>query len=303
MGLKTFIRWPGNKSKYIKQLRAFLPPDIINNNMKGRYIEPFLGSGAMFISLHEIVNGNGGWILGDMNEDLMSCWKLVRDDPQYIISYFKRFQARFAPMTLNEKLHYCQKLTANIPKLPPGSKKRAAIYMLMRFTALFGHILRRGRFVFNTLEVDVYYGKRPLWYFSDKYYALLHKVSEVLRNKKGMLLSGSYKKALKKARTGDFVYLDPPYIEEHDYQFNYNKGERIDTAFVDELVSEVRKLDAKGVRWMMSQADTPTIRNAFKGYDIKTIKVYRIASRDYKTELLIRGRPGLLALAPHAKGC
>jgi hypothetical protein len=41
---------------------------------------------------------------------------------------------------------------------------------------------------------------------------------------------------------GDFVFLDPPYFEQHDYQFNYNIDEKIDLNFLYQLLNEVMKL-------------------------------------------------------------
>jgi DNA adenine methylase len=97
-----------------------------------------------------------------------------------------------------------------------------------------------------------------------------------------------YKKVLAKAKDGDFVFLDPPYIEEHDYQFNYNKGEKLDESFLLDLLKEVEKLDKNGVRWLMTQANTPQIRKIFKGYIFKKFSVYRGLSNSYNSELLIR---------------
>lgn len=37
----------GNKSKYMKYIEAFLPREY------NAYIEPFLGSGAVFLALHQ----------------------------------------------------------------------------------------------------------------------------------------------------------------------------------------------------------------------------------------------------------
>ena len=52
---------------------------------------------------------------------------------------------------------------------------------------------------------------------------------------------------LNKSKKGDFVFMDPPYKEEHDYQFNYNKDEKIDNKFMKTLYNEVKKLDKKNV--------------------------------------------------------
>ena len=71
---------------------------------------------------------------------------------------------------------------------------------------------------------------------------------------------------------GDFVFLDPPYIESHNYNFNYNKDEVLDESFIHNLYKQVKKLDKRGVKWLMTQADTKQIKNIFKEYTIKKFK-------------------------------
>ena len=48
--IKPFVKWAGGKSKMLKN-QVFI--DLINNfdNSKMRYIEPFVGGGAVFLHL------------------------------------------------------------------------------------------------------------------------------------------------------------------------------------------------------------------------------------------------------------
>ena len=41
--MKTFIRYPGNKSRYLKYILPLVPKEY------NTYIEPFVGSGALFL--------------------------------------------------------------------------------------------------------------------------------------------------------------------------------------------------------------------------------------------------------------
>ena len=50
-----------------------------------------------------------------------------------------------------------------------------------------------------------------------------------------------YKLILRKTQSGDFIFLDPPYIEEYDYRFNYNINENLDELFIEELLIELKK--------------------------------------------------------------
>jgi hypothetical protein len=82
--------------------------------------------------------------------------------------------------------------------------------------------------------------------------------------------------------------MDPPYIEDHDYDFNYNKDEILDNCFILGLLNEVKKLDVRGVKWMMTQSDTKTVRHVFKVYKILKFPVYRMFKKEYVNELIIK---------------
>ena len=45
-------------------------------------------------------------------------------------------------------------------------------------------------------------------------------------------------------------------------------------------LEQVKKLDDRGVKWIMTQADTKTIRSIFKGYKIVKFPVYRAAKKE-----------------------
>ena len=51
--------------------------------------------------------------------------------------------------------------------------------------------------------------------------------------------------------------------------------------------SSLKLLYKKGVKWLMTQADTKEIKDIFKEYKIKKFEVYRANSKTYKNELII----------------
>ena len=67
----------------------------------------------------------------------------------------------------------------------------------------------------------------------------IKEVSDFLNETNGKIYNRSYEEILKKTKEGDFVFLDPPYIEEHNYGFNYNKGEILDETFIKGLLKDV----------------------------------------------------------------
>ena len=124
-------------------------------------------------------------------------------------------------------------------------------------------------------------------FLEEKYYSNLLEISHFLNNSNGKIYNKSYEKILDKAKKGDFVFLDPPYIQEHNYGFNYNQNEMLDESFINKLYFQVQKLDKKEVKWLMTQADTKEIRDKFNEYTIKVYKVYRMSQKKYVNELII----------------
>jgi DNA adenine methylase len=272
--MKTFIKWQGNKSKHLNKIIKYIP------EFSGTYIEPFVGSGAMLLKLQP-----KKWIVNDLNKDLINIWNQVKNNPDEIIKIFKEFGKDFKPLSKTDKVKYCKEITFKIEKLPYDIK-RASVYLLMKFCSYTGDIIVKNKFFFKGLDMNIYLENNYPFLKQNNYDNIL-KVNEYLNNSKGKIFNKSYEKILDKAKKDDFVFLDPPYIESHNYHFNYNKDEVLDESFVHNLYKQVKKLDKRNVKWLMTQADTKQIKEIFKEYIIKKIKVYRRSSKSYINELII----------------
>jgi DNA adenine methylase len=272
--MKTFIRWQGNKSKHINKFIDYIP------EFTGTYIEPFVGSGALFLKLQP-----KKWIINDINKDLINIWNEVKNNPDEMIKIFKKFGEHFKSLSKKDKVIYCKEITSNIESMP-YDLKRASIYLLMKYCSYTGDIIYNNKFFFKSLDMNIYIRNYYPFLIQNNYDNIL-EVSEFLNNSKGKIFNKSYEKILNRSKNGDFVFLDPPYIEEHNYDFNYNKDEVLDDSFINGLYQQVKKLDRKGVKWLMTQADTKQIKETFKEYYIKKFQVYRMGSKSYVNELLI----------------
>lgn len=276
--MKTFIRWSGNKSQYIKYIVPHLPKTY------NVYIEPFLGSGALFLYLMP-----KQYIVSDVNGDLISIWNGIKTKLSHIKAYIQDFKEKFINMNNEARVQMCKDMTLQLETLKP-SIKRAVIFLLMKYCSYMGNIMVNGKYKFLGLELNIYRSKNQVYFLSDRYLTLLENVSEYLNNPETTttIAHQDYKQCLKKARKGDFVFLDPPYIENHDYQFTYNRQGQVSNEFVLELQKELEKLDRRGVKWLMTQADTKEVRYMFKKYKCIEYQVFRGYSNTYKTELIIK---------------
>jgi DNA adenine methylase len=272
--MKTFIRWQGNKSPHINKFIKYIP------TFSGTYIEPFLGSGALLLRLQP-----KKWIVNDINKDLINIWKFIKNNPQDIIDIFTDFGILFKPLSKQDKVKYCKEITSKIESMPYDIK-RASMYLLMKFCSYTGDIIYNNKFFFKSLDMNIFI-RNYYPFLSQNNYDNINQVSLFLNNKSGKIFNKSYEKILDKAKDGDFVFLDPPYIDSHKYDFNYNKDETLDDSFIQQLFIQVKKLDERNVKWLMTQADTEQIKDIFKDYTIKKFQVYRMGSKSYTDELLI----------------
>ena len=79
--VRPLLKWAGGKRQLLPELRPFYPPGF------NRYFEPFLGSGAVFLDLHNsgLLDGRAVY-LSDINADIIGCYRAVRDDVDAVIA-------------------------------------------------------------------------------------------------------------------------------------------------------------------------------------------------------------------------
>ena len=91
---KPFIKWVGGKGQLIEQLEVKLPADFDNWD-DATYIEPFVGGGAMlFYMLQQHPNIKHA-VINDINSDLITCYKTVRDNVEELIPALQDIQAQY----------------------------------------------------------------------------------------------------------------------------------------------------------------------------------------------------------------
>ena len=94
MKAKPFIKWVGGKSQLIEQLEAKLPADF-DNWENVTYIEPFVGGGAMLFYMLQTHPNIKSAIINDINEDLTTCYKVVKQSPDALVESLKQIQKEY----------------------------------------------------------------------------------------------------------------------------------------------------------------------------------------------------------------
>lgn len=202
--MKPMIKYRGGKSKEIPHIEKHIPA------FKGRYIEPFLGGGALYFYLepkHAIIN--------DINGKLMDFYRGVRDDYSSVRKdldelekiysanreAFDRLKAKTPDLRVedkNEDFYYGIRDMFN--GLRKAKYSDAAIYYFINKTAYSGMIRYNTRGEFN-----VPFGR----YKNLNTSFVTEEHSSLLQNTE--LFNSDYSVVFEQAEKDDFMFLDPPY--------------------------------------------------------------------------------------------
>ena len=233
---RPFVRWVGGKTRLLDAIVPFVPETFRN------YHEPFLGSGAVFFAVRE--RATGVCLLSDLNSELVNAWNVVRARPNDLLKSLSQFDGRST-----EEDYYCIRSAS-----PKGAVDRAARFFYLNQTS-WNALWRENRWgVFN-----VPWGRRNFRGFS------ADELGIAARSLAGVgIVEQDFRAALSKAGPGDFVYLDPPYLPVSDTsKFAGYTEKRFRAADLKELAELCEGLSEAGVNWVLSNRDTPLVRDLF----------------------------------------
>lgn len=241
------LKWAGGKRQLLGELLPRIP------DYKGKYIEPFIGGGALFFAL---LPENA--ILSDCNEELIQFYKTLRWKANLVIKELKQYKN-------NEEEYY--KIRAKDWKtLDPVEAAARMIYLNKTcFNGLY-RVNRQGKF-------NVPYGKRTNIKICNEDQIL--KAARALRKKK--IICGDYSSVLKKyAEPDDFIFLDPPYFQvtEKETFLRYTS----DRFYEDDqikLAKIVNDLYDRGCNLLITNSNHPQIFELYSRFDIDVVTVRR----------------------------
>ena len=248
-----FVKWVWWKRQLIKQLENLFPKDFNN------YHEPFLWWGAVFFNLHKKQS-----FLSDINSELINTYQIVKKHPKDLISLLETFE-------------YSKDFYTEIRSWDRGENwlndyneiQRAARFIYLNRTC-FNWLYRvNSRWEFNV----------PMWKYVNPDFVQkenILNVSKLLNETKATIKLQSFEKVLDKAKTGDFVYFDPPYdtltntanfTSYNESWFGRNMQEKLRDVFVE--------LDKRWCKVMLSNHNTPFIREIFDWFRFEIVKARR----------------------------
>jgi DNA adenine methylase len=249
---RPFLKWAGGKTQLLPQLARFYPP---RGSVK-RYIEPFLGSGAVFFHFKAMVEPKSA-ILWDNNRELVETFQAVRDDVEGVIELLREHER------VHSKDHFL-KMRVKKPKAPAEVAARLIYLNKTCFNGLY-RVNSRGEF------------NVPLGSYSKP-----RIVNEEGLRKASRLLVGAeievkdFRKLRSKVREDDFIYFDPPYHPRSNtaYFTSYTRdsfGEKDQK----DLAKLFQTLDKKNCYLMLSNSDTDLIQGLYDRFLITKVSARR----------------------------
>lgn len=259
--VKPLLKWVGGKRQLLPELRRFYPPSF------GSYIEPFFGSGAVFFDLHQSRALDGHEVvLIDSNADLIGCYGMVRDQADAVIGELEGLAAAHA-----ERGRACYYEVRDARFNPERAARRRDDGRIAYTPSLAAMLIYLNRTGFNGLfrvnakgafNVPAGSYARPTIADADR----VRQVSAALSSPCVRLVWGSFQHAKEIARSGDFLYVDPPYAPLNaTSNFREYTTPRFDQDAQRKLQAMLVELAARGCHVLLSNSTAGEITELYDG--------------------------------------
>lgn len=258
-----FLKWAGGKRQLISQMDKFFPKNY------NKFIEPFIGGGAIFFHLHP-----DNSIISDNNPDLIICYKVIKEDVEDLIKSLKKHRYEKKYYYEIRALDRDRKKYAELSDVEKASR---SIYLNKSgYNGLY-RVNSKGFF-------NVPFGRHKNPKICDE--TNLRSVSQALKNIEIYL--GSFEICLDFAEKDDFIYLDPPYFPLSDTALftSYTK-DIFDKSSQIKLFEVFKELNRRECNVMLSNSYSEFILDLYKDFKIVTLRAKRnINSNSQKRGLI-----------------
>lgn len=263
---KPFLKWAGGKYRLAERIRQRLPDGK-------RLIEPFVGSAAIFLN-----TSYDSYLLNDINEDLINVFEIIKSSPD---AFIKDAKILFSEKNNSESAFYDLRSEFNATE---NIYRKSLIFIYLNRHCFNGLCRYNKSGGFN-----VPYGRYKKPYFPEQEILLFSKKSKIAK-----FSCSSFDEVMLSAEVGDIVYCDPPYVplSESSNFTSYAKG-GFDQEDQIKLVECARVLMSRGVPVIISNHDTPLVRQKYTGAKMEFFSVQRNISCDGKNR---SAAPELLAV-------
>ena len=257
MCMSPVVKWAGGKRQILAKLKENLPEQFNN------YFEPFIGGGAL---LFDLAPANA--TINDVNQELLAIYTCLKNDELYhlMLNELDKHEKNHS-----EEYYYEVREMDREPRfeLEPLWKRAArAIYLNKAcFNGLY-RVNSKGYFNVPSAKKE-----KVNTYDKDN----MEEIHNYFKNDNVTILSGDFVEATRNAKSGDFVYFDPPYDTWEDKEsftayskFDFNKDDQ------RRLAECFKDLTKRGVKCMLSNHNTAFINELYQEFNIHVINAKRM---------------------------
>lgn len=247
------LKWVGGKRQLLPLIKPMLPKRITS------YCEPFVGGGAVLFDLQPKKA-----IVNDINSDLILVYTVIRDNVEALIELLETYP--------NEENFYYE--LRNIDRDKSKYNKLSEVEKAARVIFLNKTCYNGLYRVNNAGEFNSPFGKYKNPNIVNA--PVLRAVSAYFNSAEIKFSTVDFEVVLEQVRKGTFVYLDPPYdpVSGTSNFTGYSKG-----GFSKEKQIQLReccdKLNARGVKFMLSNSATDFIKEQYSNYHITIVQAKR----------------------------
>ena len=251
--IRPFVKWAGGKGSLIPQLNNFYPYELKNGIIE-RYIEPFVGGGAVLIDILQKYDVQEAYAF-DINIDLINSYNVIKNDVEELITNLKQMEIEYLQLEQEERKNYFynKRDEYNSYALEENEQnvQRAAQFIYLNRTCFNGlyRVNKEGKF-----NVPVGSYKNPMICDEEN----LRKLSELIQNVQFQY--GDYRRSMEYVTENTFVYFDPPYrpLNVTSGFTSYTKEDFNDDS-QRELAAFYRKLNERNAKLMLSTSHSTNI--------------------------------------------
>lgn len=261
--ITPFLKWAGGK----RWLAATLAAEI--GTVRGKYIEPFLGSAAVYFYLAPTQA-----ILCDANDDLIETYRVVKRAWRILVEKLSNHHRRHSPS-------YYYKIR---DEFPSDKIESAARFIYLNRTCWNGLYRVNLNGTFN-VPIGT---KTDVLMKSDDF----QRAAKLLKG--ATLMASDFELAIAEAHAGDVIFADPPYTVRHKFngfiKYNENLFSWNDQLRLKDALKEAKQ---RGARIYLTNADHESIRDLYgRDFEVKELTRYSAISgtavtRGNFSELLI----------------
>ncbi|MDR1970787.1 MAG: DNA adenine methylase [Treponema sp.] len=245
--IKPYLKWAGGKRQLLPEIKKCLPGNI----QRYTYYEPFIGAGAVFFELQP-----QRAVINDFNSQLMLTYMVIKEDVETLIKLLKEHKNK----KNKEYFYEIRNLDRNTVKFNNlTNTEKAARLIFLNKTCFNGLYRVNSQGLFN-----VPYGKYKNPAVCEE--IVLRQISHYLNAHKIDIFNNDFEDVIATADKNSFIYFDPPYHSPDKTNFTGYQADGFGEEDQERLRSAIIKMTGRGVKCLLSNADTAYIR-ALYGYD------------------------------------